>query len=272
MIGSSRLSKCCLASLCALSVWASASLAHAQTSPDADAPAPASVSESVQRANDGGGYLPLSLSPRVEASRVLAAGFGGYDSAKKSAAMRSFAEARVYRTLALRIGARLAEGSQRVRPSVGARAQLLSEQEHGVALGVALFYQAEGFTEPEGEIETTLSVGRRFGRVLLLGSLSYGQDPEGNERDGEVSVAGLARLAPWAHLGLDGRGRFDLGSNRAKLALTNEPTFDVDAGPVLQLALGPLALSAHAGVSVFERVDEQTQLGLVALAGLGTAF
>jgi hypothetical protein len=154
---------------------------------------------------------------------------------------------------------------------VGARAQLLSESEHGVALGVALFYQAEGFTEPEGEIETTLSVGKRFGRVLLLGSLSYGQDPEGNERDGEFSVAGLLRLAPWAHLGLDGRGRFDLGSERLKLQASNEPTYDVDAGPVLQVALGPVALSAHTGVSVFDRFGD-TRVGLVALAGLGTAF
>jgi hypothetical protein len=155
---------------------------------------------------------------------------------------------------------------------VGARAQLLSEQEHGVALAVALFYQAEGFTEPEGEIETTFALGKRWGRLLLLGNLSYGQDPEGNERDGEVSAAGLVRLVPWAQLGLDGRGRFDLGSNRAKRQLSKEPTYDVDAGPVLQLALGPVALAAHAGVSVFDRLGDQTRFGLVALAGLGTAF
>jgi hypothetical protein len=244
----------------------------AQTTREGDAPAPTSWSEAVARATEGGGYLPLSLTPRVEAGRALGAGLGGYDSAKQGAVMRAFAEARVYRSLALRVGTRLGEGSQRFRPSVGARAQLLSQQEYGVDFAVALFYQAEGFTEPEGEIEGTVSVGRRLGRLLLLANLTYGQDPEAFERDGEVSVAGLVRLASWAHLGLDARARFDLGSERAKLLANNEPTYDVDAGPVLQLALGPLALAAHVGASAVDHLDQRARVGVVALAGLGTAF
>jgi hypothetical protein len=150
--------------------------------------------------------------------------------------------------------------------------QLLSQERQGVVGAVALFYKAEGFTEAEGEIETVLSLGTRVGRTLILGNVAYGQDPEGHERDGELRAATLVRFPSGLQLGLDARARFDLGSEEAKLRAAREPKFDLDAGPVAILALGPVALAAHAGVSVIRRVDERAEGGVVALAGAGTAF
>jgi hypothetical protein len=186
--------------------------------------------------------------------------------------MQSFAEARAYGPFALRVGVRLNERGKEVGPSIGGRLQLFSQQRHGVNGGVALFYKAEGFDEPEGEIETVLSLSRRFGAWLLLGNLAYGQDPEGNERDGELALASLWQTADWVNLGLDARARLDLGSKRSKLLASREPTFDLDVGPVATCALGPLALNAHGGFAINGTIDQSARPGVVAMAGLGTAF
>lgn len=155
---------------------------------------------------------------------------------------------------------------------MGARAQLLTQDKHGLAGAVSLTYKAEGFTEPEGEIESVVSIGRRESSLLWLANFAYGQDAEGHERDGEVALAALLRLSAIAHLGLDSRGRFDLGSERRKLVSEGLPQYQVEAGPVLSLALGPVAVTARAGASLFRRLQEDARLGVVAVAGLGTAF
>jgi hypothetical protein len=250
-----------------------AASARAQTGTENEATKPSSWPSTVRQSNANGSFLPLSLTPSVATtSSAQAAGFGGYDSAKAAPVMQSFAEARVMGPVALRVGAALRDGEDELAPSIGVRAQLLSQERHGVVGAVALFYKAEGFTEGEGELETVLSFGTRVGRTLLIGNLAYGQDPEGNERDGELRAAALVQLPPGLQLGFDARGRFDLGSEPSKLRASNEPTYDVDAGPVASLALGPVALAAHVGVSVIRRLDQQAEGGVVALAGLGTAF
>jgi hypothetical protein len=246
--------------------------AHAQRSGEATESARGSWSDSVRGAVANGSFLPLSLSPRVGGVAAEAAGYGGYDSAESAGVMSSFAEARIYGPLAVRAGATLNDGGEELGPFIGGRVQLLTEADHGIDAGAAVFYKAEGFDEPEGELELVLSIGKRVGRTLLIGTLAYGQDPEGNERDGELRAAALFRLAPSLHLGVDAQGRFDLGSDREKLRKTNEPTYDLDAGPVLTCALGPIALMAHSGVSVVRRLEQPADVGVVALGGIGTAF
>jgi hypothetical protein len=246
--------------------------AYAQSSGETSERARGSWSDSVRGAVESGSFLPLSLTPRVGAVAAQAAGYGGYDSAENAGVMTSFAEARIYGPLALRAGATLNDGGEELGPFVGGRVQLLTEAAQGIDGAAALFYKAEGFDEPEGELELVLSVGKRVGRTLLIGNLAYGQDPEGNERDGELRAAALFRLAPSVHLGVDAQGRFDLGSDREKLRKTTEPTYDLDAGPVLTCALGPIAVMAHGGLSVVRRLERSADVGVVALGGLGTAF
>jgi hypothetical protein len=221
---------------------------------------------------DDGAYLPLSLAPIVGAVPAFVTGHGGYDTARRSAISETFVEVRLWDRLALRGGAELGDTTTRLRPSIGARLQLLTQERHAVDGSVSVFYRGEGFTEPEGEIETVISLGRRIGRAIVIANVAYGQDPEGNERDGEVRAAALAQVSPRVHVGFDSRGRFDLGSDRAKLRASNEATFDLDAGPVAALTLGPVALTGHAGASIVRRVGTDATVGLIALAGLGTAF
>lgn len=244
--------------------------ASAQTNDERPTP-PVTWSHSVARVTEAGAYLPLSLFPEVGRTAALAAVSGGYDAAAKAPRFDSFAEARVYGAFAARVAVTSNERGEALRPSVAGRAQFLDQQRHGVTAAVSLAYKAEGFTEPEGEIETVLSVGRRFGRTLLIGNLIYGQDPEGRERDAEGTLACLVRLSTWAQLGVDGRGRFDLSSG-STTAASNEPRYAFDVGPVLSMAFGPLALSAHVGGSSLARADQNPRFGALAIAGLGTAF
>lgn len=234
--------------------------------------APRSWSQAVEQTVARGAYLPVTLTPSVGTTSALVGSFGGYDSAARSAVFNSFAELRLYGPFALRLGAGLNESGKEVAPSIGARAQLLRQERHGLNGAVSLFYKAEGFTEPEGEIESVLSFGRRESNLLWIANLVYGQDPEGHERDGEIALAALLRLSNLVHLGLDTRGRFDLGSERRKLVAEGLPDYQIDAGPVLNLALGPVAATARAGASIFRRPEQDPRLGVVAVAGLGTAF
>jgi hypothetical protein len=226
----------------------------------------------VERGAAGGQYLALTLAPSVGAVAAVATGYGGYDAARSSAVMVTYADAHVWGPIAVRGGAELSDTVHRLRPSIGARLQLLSQARHGVDGAVAVTYRAEGFNEPEGEIETVLSAGRRMGRTMLIGNVAYGQDPEARERDGELRAAVLVRVGQRAAVGFDARWRFDLGSETAKLVASREPTYDVNAGPMAALPFGPVALIAHAGVSAFHRVGERVKVGAVALAGVGTSF
>lgn len=219
-----------------------------------------------------GSFVPLTLPASVTREHVYAMAYGGYDTAARNARFVSFAEARVYGPLALRLGAQSSAGSDEIAPSVAARLQVLSEATQGIDTTVSLAYNAEGFTEFEGELELVIAVGRSFGNWQLVGNVAYGQDPEGEERDGEFRTALLYHVGTHYYLGLDGRGRADLGSDRDKLREHNEPLYDVDVGPVANLAFGPVVFGVHGGLSAVEHVDENTRFGGVVLAGLGTAL
>ena len=82
----------CVAAL-AVPSWARA----ADPTADTDLSATGSV---VERRATEGHYLPLTLAPTVGGSAAVAAGYGGYDSARGTAAMISYAEVRVWGPIA----------------------------------------------------------------------------------------------------------------------------------------------------------------------------
>jgi hypothetical protein len=217
-----------------------------------------------------GAFLPQTLSARVGSTQGLALGSGGFDSARSGPLIDSAVEVSVWGPFALRVQATYSNDTKKMRPSVGGRAQLLRQEQHGIDAAITVFYGTEGFTEAEGEIETFASVGRRFEYFSTVGNLVYGQDPEGNERDGELRAAVWhqgRRLA----LGLDTRARFAIGTQHGRSA-TSEPSFDFFAGPIAMVRAGPVALFAESGPSVFRLAGGPTRAGAVALAGVGAAF
>ena len=241
-------------------------LASAQTD-DADTPLvqPASIATETR----DGAVLPSTLTARVGSTRAVAFGFAGYDAARSAPLGSAVAEVRVWGPVAIRGGAEYSDARGAGRPMIGGRVQLLHQDRHGVDGSVSVFYRAEGFTEPEGEIETFVSVQRRFGALAVLGNLVYGQDPEGNERDGEIRFASLYGSGRWT-VGVDSRLRFAIGTQRGAAAIS-EPKLDLLAGPIVLVTTGPLALFAQAGPTLFE-VANRTSVGVAALAGVGSVF
>jgi len=261
----SRASRLSFALLCALLTTAGeAGLARGQ---DEAATEGASRAPSVSRAAASGALLPFTSGAPLQDQRAVGAAFGGYDSTRQAALFEVAAEARIWRGLSLRGGAFYTASTDTLRPSFGARYQLLSESRAGFDGSLGVFYRPEGLTEPEGEIETVLSAGRHLGRTYLLANLVYGQDPEANERDGEVRIAALRPVGSLLFLGLDGRVRFDMGSKPTKL----EAKLDAIAGPVATVLAGPVALTLQGGASAL-RLKDSTSYGAVVLGGLGSSF
>src|SRR5262245_11512908 len=128
-----------------------------------------------------GALLPSTLAPRVGATAAIAYGFAGYDGARSSAIGGATAEVRVWGPFALRGGAEYSTERKEARPAIGGRVQLLRQERHGIDGSFSVFYRPEGFTEPEGEIESFVSLGRSFERISVLGNLVYGQGAEGKE-------------------------------------------------------------------------------------------
>ena len=223
-----------------------------------------------QTAADGS-FLPLTQAASIDRQRAYALGVAGYDTARHTGNFEAATEVRIWGPIAVRGGAVYTNGDRVLRPSFGGRAELLHEGRQGVDGAVGVFYRPEGLTEPEGEIESVLAVGRHAGQTYLLGNLLYGQDAEGSERDGEVRLAALRSVQSRFLVGLDGRLRFDSGIDPAKLAQHNEPTLDAALGPTATALLGPIALSLQGGGSAV-RLRGSTALGMFAGMGIGTAF
>ena len=219
-----------------------------------------------QTAVRAGSFLPLTLAPTVGNTAATVTGYGGYDSSRPSAVSGAIAEVRLWGPLALRGGTEYARDA-RFRPNIGVRAQLLHQSRHAFDASIGVFYRAEGFTEPEGEIETVVSVGRRLGDAMLIGNVAYGQDPEGNERDGELRLAIFGAPERWL-LGVEGRARFAIGPQHTT---TVEPAFDSIIGASALFRLGSLVVLAEAGPALVH-LASQTRIGWTAIAGLGAAL
>jgi hypothetical protein len=250
-----------------LVVVGSASVARAQEVIEVQrAPDPA------VRAADAGSFLPDTLSARVGSTQTFAYGSGGFDSSRGGPLVDAAVEVSIWGPLALRAQTTYSNDTNRMRPSVAGRVQILRQATHGVDGSLTVFYKTEGFTETEGEIETFVSVGHRFDRVSLLGNAVYGQDPEGNERDGELRAAAFWQSNNGRYIvGLDARTRFAIGAQHGRAA-TTEPKLDVEGGPVGTVAVGPIAVFAEAGPSAFQLAGGPMHVGVATIAGLGAAF
>jgi hypothetical protein len=216
-----------------------------------------------------GAFSALTLPARVGTTPAYAWGLGGYDSSRKKAIFDTMAEVHLWGPIALRVEAVYSQDTQRMRPSGGARVQLLNQEKHGLDGALSVFFKTEGFTESEGEIETYASLGRRFEVVSVVGNLVYGQDPEGNERDGEVRATVFHQTGRFS-FGADARARFAIGTQHGKAA-TVEPKFDALGGPMATVTVGPFAFFAEAGPSAFS-LGGTTRVGVGGFGGLGSTF
>ena len=181
-----------------------------------------------------------------------------------ASAVRVSALGEVNLTGRLRAAVRLLDVfSDKPRPGIGAGLRWLD----GALTSTAyLFYKTEGFTEPEGELEAVLSFERRFGAVATSANLAYGQDPEGNERDGELALVAHVEPRPGWFVGGTAHYRDALGSTKEAVVR------DGFAGPTSTLTMGALAVSLNAGVAMAQTQMTGRKFGPSATLALGAAF
>ena len=131
-----------------------------------------------------------------------------------------------------------------------------------------LLYKAEGFSEPEGEIEASMALARPVGPLLLAGSLTYGQDVDAKNRDIEGAAAGRVEVVDRVFAGVMARYRDALGTTGEALAR------DGFGGAVATLVVDRLAISAMAGVSGVQKTGtgQHFETGAAATLAIGAAF
>src|SRR5439155_26395136 len=117
--------------------------------------------------------------------------------------------------VAIRAGVEYTPDAGKFSPSVGLRVGILRQERFGVDFALGAFYKNIGFTEEKGELEFFAMLARRWNRVALFANLVYGQGLDAAERDAEVRVAVLAEVHKRVNVGVDLRGRFDLGEETA---------------------------------------------------------
>ena len=127
-----------------------------------------------------------------------------YDGARHDALGRAAAEVSILHRVSV-VGGAAHEANARWRPYLGAKLAIVP----GVAVVVA--YKAEGFVEPEGEVEVTAIVGHRVGPAYVMANATYGQDIDAHERDAEGGAAALMPIGP-VIASATARARFGLGS------------------------------------------------------------
>jgi hypothetical protein len=153
--------------------------------------------------------------------------------------------------------------SDEPRPGIGAGVRWLDGDIRSTAY---LFFKTEGFTEPEGELEALLAFERSFGAVHASANIAYGQDPEGNERDGELAL--VAHVEPRVGWFVGGTARY-----RDALGSTKEAVIrDGFAGPTTTLTLGAFAVSLNAGIAMAETQMMPRKFGPATTLSLGAAF
>ncbi|HSN27643.1 MAG TPA: hypothetical protein VLT45_15230 [Kofleriaceae bacterium] len=125
-----------------------------------------------------------------------------------------------------------------------------------------VLYKAEGFSEPEGEVEGAIALARG----PLAGSLTFGQDADAKNRDVEGAVAARFAIADRVFAGAMARYRDALGTTGEPLAR------DGLAGAVATIVVDRVAVSAVAGVAGVQKVGQRFEAGPAATLAISAAF
>jgi hypothetical protein len=237
---------------------------------------PAEGPSSTTAASEGA-FLPFTLGPSSRSTYGTLV--SGYDGARKVGLYQGYADAHVYGGFSVRAGYASHDLSDNASALLGGRFQFLQQDRHGLDLGVGLFYVPHD-VEGEGLIKGSLLLARRLGDLALFSTLSYGQDPEGDDHRAELSAATSYSVLPVLFVGLDARGRAPVFSSDAKHDGMIEPVFDAVVGPFGQYLFGPVVITGQLGLSalVIEGPRASTQptreahYGPIGLLGAGLSL
>jgi hypothetical protein len=221
---------------------------------------------------------PAQLVAFTAPARLAAAPFSattwvGYDGATENPRVSALVEAGLVHKLAIAVGADSTaddKGALTLRPLIAVRFQALEQEAVGVDATAAVTYRQDRFEVDGGFMQGTIAVGRRFDRLLLALNLSYGVDPEGDDREGEMCAAAGLEVSPSIYLGLDGRYRHDLGSSDPNRAERGRPESEALAGATAAYRHQRWAVMLETGMS--RVVTSSARMAPIFLVGYGAAF
>jgi hypothetical protein len=217
-----------------------------------------------------GTLLPFTIGARHERQGILIGGYGGFDQAKRAPVMAGTLDATFIENVTFRAVAMNAGMSDRLTPSVGVLVDIAREEKAGIDFAVGGDYELEGWNRVPS-IVTRVAAGSTVGVTRLQANAAFGLGIERGERYGDLRLSGLHPVAQSLYAGLDSRARVDL--ERDMDEPSGELDWDVQAGPVVTLALGRYAISAQGGVSAWKaRTGEQAKVGATGSVGVGAAF
>ena len=200
----------------------------------------------------------------VNPDRVCMWSEGGWDGAAHRAEVDATVEATVFDRASVFATAQLGGVSTTARPAIGAAYQLVDPRTGTTGARVSVAYKPEGFTEPEGELESVLVLSQRFGGDVVRARLAYGQDPEGRESDAELGGSYLNRVGN-VELGVTSRYRHAI-----KVKTLAEPRWDLISGVVGAYLRGRSRIELLVGVDALAYGTDPAQTGVVGLVSVGT--
>jgi hypothetical protein len=242
-------------------------------------PSPTPSSSKASQAAREGLLSPFTSPAAISRSRAFAQSYVGYDGAAAETRARVATEGKLTNFLSLRVEFEHgpATGTEN-RLTLGARFGILTQQQFGVDLGAAVFYQPKDFRD-EGNVVGGVLLARRFGRLGLFGNALFGSDPEGDDQSAELRLGSLYAANDWFSVGIDARSRWNF-SQDAKRAQARSVDWEMQAAPTAILCWGSFSLMALLGPSLVQmtapnsaaNAGSYTRAGLLAMGGAGGAF
>jgi hypothetical protein len=217
-----------------------------------------------------GELLPWTIAATHVRLGMLVKSYGGFDAAKSTPVMSGTLEASLIDRVTLRATASNPGMSEQLAPGVGLMLDVTREEHTGLDLAVGGDYEHLGWQHSPALI-TRVAAGSTAGALRLQGNAGFGLATSGGERYGDLRLSGLHPVAEGVYAGIDTRARVDL--ERDSEVSTGELDWDMQAGPVAQLAVGRWSVSATGGVSAWKlRSREEARVGAIGAVGVGAVF
>ena len=185
----------------------------------------------------------------------------GYDSAQQRTDATALVEAAIIPRLSVFAAVTYGEETTGAsRPAIGVAYQVTDPRTAVVGTRLSVAYKPEGFSEPEGEIETIGMFSHFVGRDLSRAFVAYGSDPDGHESDVEVGAGYLHPVTDLFVVGVTTRYRYAIALKGTG------PRWDLIGGVVGDLAIRTWRLEMLLGGGAADTTSVATGvLGLVSL-------
>lgn len=218
-----------------------------------------------------GTMMPWSIAARHARQGILISSYGGFDAAKRAPIMAGVLDATLMDRVTLRAVATNTGMSDQLKPNVGLVFDLMRESDYGFDFALAGDYDVEGWSRVPA-VGTRALLGTTLGMTRLQANAGFNLGLDRGAHYGDLRLSGLHPVAQALYAGIDTRARLDLASGMAD-GPSGALAWDVQAGPVISLAVGRFAVSATGGVSAWKgRMSEQSKVGAMGALGVGAAF